>query len=419
MLLAAFALQGPARAGEPQPATVMDPPPAPGWRLPPIGKVTRRGPPLVNYHHMSLPDGRADHKEERLAQWDVVVLNHDLVAAEHLSIRKMRETNPRVRVLAWVPLQGPNEGLSPGVPPKGPDDWFLRQANGEYLVPHWGGNLMNPYVRGYAWARHVLEYVEGVCLKGGLYDGVMLDCMWERPWGGMDVNRDGRADVADAATWQEATAWLACTLRERHPTAAITGNSGLPWPAGCPYFKYANGNMHENALGDQFGRPDWEATWQGCQAGLASAVARPPMHLIIADVRMRRSQDQAQRLAALTGDDLRRMRLGLGAALLADGAYFGFDRGDCLHGQLWWFDEYDADLGNPLGQFRRDAYGPGTFARGFERGIVIVNPTGTEVKAGLPRSARDVTTRKVGRSVTVPPSDARIVVWQETAPAAR
>jgi hypothetical protein len=35
-------------------------------------------------------------------------------------------------------------------------------------------------------------------------------------------------------------------------------------------------------------------------------------------------------------------------ALLLDGGFFGFDRGDCLHGQLWWFDDYDMDLGAPL-----------------------------------------------------------------------
>ena len=38
------------------------------------------------------------------------------------------------------------------------------------------------------------------------------------------------------------------------------------------------------------------------------------------------------------------MRSGLAITLLGDG-YFGFDEGDCLHGQLWWFPEYDANLG--------------------------------------------------------------------------
>ena len=120
--------------------------PAAGWRLPPTGKVTHRGPPLVNYHHMNLPDGRVDRREERLAQWDVVILNHDLVLSAQLSLAKMRQTNPRLKILAWVPLQGPNKGLSPGVPPAGPDDWFLRKTDGGYVVPHWGGRLLNPYV---------------------------------------------------------------------------------------------------------------------------------------------------------------------------------------------------------------------------------------------------------------------------------
>ena len=239
----------------------------------------------------------------------------------------------------------------------------------------------------------------------------MLDCMWERMWGERDVNGDGRADAADTAAWQEAVGFLARSLRERHPRTIITGNSGLPWSAACPYFGYANGNMHENALGNEFGKPGWDVVWQGCLTGLRTAQARPPLHMIVSDVQMNRSTAEAKRLTALTTDDLRRMRLGLGTTLLVDGAYFGFNRGDCLHGQLWWFDEYDTDLGNPVEPCRREAYEAGTFARDFERGTVVVNPTGKEVKVGLARIARDVTARATGRSFVVPAQDARILLW--------
>ena len=78
-------------------------PNAPGWRLAPTGQVTRAYPRLVNYHHMALPDGRVDHKEARLAQWDIVILNPDDVLAERLSLDRLRRINPRIKVLAWIP----------------------------------------------------------------------------------------------------------------------------------------------------------------------------------------------------------------------------------------------------------------------------------------------------------------------------
>ncbi|MCZ7637296.1 MAG: hypothetical protein M5U12_15445 [Verrucomicrobia bacterium] len=85
----------------------------PGWRLPPRGPVARRTPGLVNYFHLDLPEGRVDHKEERLAQWNVVILNHDLVAGEGLSLTRMRTANPDLTLLAWIPLQGAQCGLGP------------------------------------------------------------------------------------------------------------------------------------------------------------------------------------------------------------------------------------------------------------------------------------------------------------------
>jgi hypothetical protein len=69
----------------------------------------------------------------------------------------------------------------------------------------------------------------------------------------------------------------------------------------------------------------------------------------------------------LTDEDLRRMRLGLGTALLLDDGYFGFDLGDGYHGygEQWWFPEYDANLG-----FRSSNYekaGDGTYKESIRK----------------------------------------------------
>ncbi len=350
--------------------------PGSGWQLPPTGVVTRSNPRLMNYFHMDLREGRVDSKEERLAQWNLLILNHDLVETEKLSLAKIRQINPRIKILAWVPLQGPNDGLAPGVPKAGENDWYARRADGSVFVPHWGGHLMNVYTQDYAWPKHVLEYVRRVCLANGAYDGLMMDCLWENEPDQQDVNGDGVHDQRDTQAWQEGMLFLLRTLREQYPSAILTGNGGGPWSDVCPYFQFANGCMHENALGDQFGGVRWQNLWNGYRRTVAKVTDREPFHLMAVDVRAdSRTQFVASWLRRLTNNDRRRARLGLATSLLLDGGYFGFDRGDCLHGQLWWLREYDVDLGAPLSACEPDRYGPGTSRVQFTGGLVIVNPT--------------------------------------------
>lgn len=390
----------------------VDPPAAAGWRLPPRGQVARTTPRLVNYFHMDLPGDRADHQSERLAQWDVVILNHDLVAQGKVSLARLREINPRIKLLAWVPLQGPNAGLAPGVPAKGARDWYARSADGSYLVPHWGGYLMNVCAHDHAWLKHVLNYVRRTCLHRSGYDGLMLDCLWPSAPDKQDVNGDGVHDAQDTAAWREGMLFLLRQLRTEFPETILVGNGGVPWPADCPYYEFANGCMHENALGDQFGGVEWRHLWEPYRTAVSKTAGRPAYHFIQTDVRSNgRTPDAAARLRTLTAEDRRRLRLGYATTLLLDGGYFGFDRGDCLHGQLWWFDEYDVDLGAPLGAYQEGRYGPGTISRNFERGSVIINPTPDTISVtnAVPLTDGLTGTRQIVHPV--PPQDARFLFW--------
>jgi hypothetical protein len=373
--------------------------------------VTRTYPRLVNYHHIALPDGRVDHKEARLAQWDIVILNPDDVLAERLSLDRLRQINPRIKVLAWIPFGQEPGGMAiaRGVPPEGAHDWFCRYPNGQLIRPPWGGHFMNPYAANFAWPKHAASFVGRHYLRTQQYDGMLLDILAEGNWMGADLNRDGVKDGQDEALWQQGMALVVALLRTNYPNALITGNGGSPWSAQCPYFQQANGNMHENALGDEFGVPGWDNLWEGYQTCMSRAKARPAIHFVSVDLRAGRSLQVAEKLQSLTQDDLRRMRLGLGTTLLDDG-YFGFDRGDCLHRQLWRFDEYDANLGSPLGSFEKDRYAPGTYSRGFENGTVIVNPNRSAVSIRLSEPLQDVTTRITGQAFTVAAQDAKILV---------
>ena len=299
----------------------------------------------------------------------MLILNHDIVQSQQLSLANMRQINPHIKILAWVPLQGPHGGLSPGVPPVGDNDWYARRADGALLVPHWGGHLMNAYTQDYAWPKHVLDYVRRECLTPGGYDGLMMDCLWQSEPDQQDVNRDGVHDQRDTQAWQEGMLYLLRNLREQFPNAILTGNGGGPWSDDCPYYEFANGCMHENALGDQFGGVEWQNLWDGYRRTIDKVKGREPFHLMAVDVRAdRRTQLQAAWQWRLSDNDRRRARLGLATSLLLDGGYFGFDRGDCLHGQLWWLREYDIDLGAPLRACEPDRYGPGTYTRAVPPG---------------------------------------------------
>lgn len=384
-------------------------------RSPPMVKAPRSYPRLVNYfHRMDLAESQVADREARLAQWDVVILDPELVASQRVSLQRIRKINPRVEILAWVPFG--QEAGAPAVTSSFPrlTDAWVRSVRGAPAVPPWGGHLMNPWWNGFAWAKHVAAYVEANLLVPGGYDGILFDCLWETApgWassdGTADVDGSGRYDEADHAAWRAGVAHLLRTLRARHPRAILLGNGGAPWSDSAPYFAVANGDMAENAFGDEFGGPNatFDVQWKGYRAALERA--SPPLHyLLVADLRMGRSQAQAERARGLDADDQRRFRLALATTLLGDG-YFGFDRGDCLHGQLWWFDEYDVDLGLPQGAHQAGAHGEGTLSREYARGTVVVNPTGRPVELSFPSPRTDASTKASGTSFTLPARDGRI-----------
>ena len=105
----------------------------------------------------------------------------------------------------------------------------------------------------------------------------------------------------------------------------------------------------------------------------------------------------------------KRMRLGLCTSLLRDGGYFGFDRGDCLHGQLWWFDEYDADIGAPVEEFKNGALGAGIYSRQYDSGLVVINPSERPVALSFSKPHFDYSSKTTASKHVIPPHDGRIL----------
>lgn len=383
------------------------------WKLPPTNRVTRRYPKLANYHH-----GSSNNEDEgvtqlaaRLAQWDIVVYGDYLADRHGITASKLRETNPRARVVGYI-MYGSGPAYQATLPPVGGSDWYLRDVSGEIQIPWWGAKLMNPYAQDYAYPKYYGELVPRLFYSNRRWDGVFLDVLGE--FTGGDVNRDGRLDGTDQQLYVGGNALLLSLLRANNADKLILANAGLPWTRDCPLYPLVNGGMHENALGNEFvhfvpGADTWEFMWTGYTNAMGALTTRPAYHIINGDVQHNRTQAEANTLAALDREDLRRMRLGLCTTLLDEG-YFCFDRGDGSHDQLWWFDEYDADLGEALSTYDKDVYARGVYHRYFEHGVVIVNPLNTAVTINLGADARDVTTKIVASVVTIPAQDARILL---------
>ncbi|MCL2641690.1 MAG: putative glycoside hydrolase family 15 protein [Phycisphaerales bacterium] len=388
-----------------------------GWREPPVGEVRRSRPLLVNYCHIDSADLQMTCFSQRLAQWDVLILFPQQVRDFKISFDEIRRLNPRVKILAWVPLQGASDPLLHAkVPPVGEGDWFSRHADGGLCIAPWGSSLMNPYAQNFSWPKAILDYVASSVMPEG-YDGVMLDCLWEEACcedggSGVDVNGDGKRTSEDQAAWITAMEYLLKNLRERHPPSIITGNAGIPWSVQSSYYRFSNGCMHENALGNGINSGKWIALWNGINQAAARVKGgrREFLHFVMVDLQHNRTVQQAANATSLTNDDLRRFRLGLTTAMLRDNVYFGFSRGSCLHGQLWWFDEYDADVGIPIDDVEQDVWGAGTWRRQFANGWVVVNMSDKPITVWMPWDATDASTKICGRGFVVPPQDGRILM---------
>lgn len=420
------------------------------FRLPPTTKAPRTYPKLVNYfHRMDRAEAQIAGREDYLAQWDVVILNPQNVTDQGLDLARVRAVNPAIEILAWIPV-GQSSGdfeMSQTMPDL--DSYFLTTAGGPVIRWAWGGYLMNPYKNGYAFVDHVADFVEAKYLVPGGYDGIMFDCLFDgaprflSPT--VDVDENGVDDWRDDVAFREGVTHLLTRLRTEVPWAILTGNNAFPWSEGSPYYTRADGDMRENAFGDAFGLgsfmvPDdgsdpygffgdpavgWvHGEWDTYGKAMGRITSTTPYFFVQADTQYGRTACvgggdcglDSVSLSGLSHDDRRRFRFALTTTLLRDG-YFAFDRGDGLHGQLFWFPEYDVDLGTPApgyertsatGSFRQDAYGAGTYSREFSNGTVVVNPTATARQVTFPQTRTDASTGQAGTSFHLPAWDGRM-----------
>ena len=112
------------------------------------------------------------------------------------------------------------------------------------------------------------------------------------------------------------------------------------------------------------------------------------------------------------------MRYGLASCLMDNGYYF-YSMFNSNHTTVFWFDEYDVELGRAIDPPQYDEWKSGIYMRRFENGMVLVNPKGNgtrtvQIGPGYKRfiGSQDPVTNngKIAESVTLQERDGIVLV---------
>jgi hypothetical protein len=327
---------------------------------------------LVNYHLGQLYSGIASD----LAKYDMVILSPAQIATHQQVIEDIKKINRDILILAYVPSQSYNTGYWPHDVVfnrlRVQDGWWLRDSRG-VPISAWPGiqNInLSP-----SWSEYFLSFVHDTISTLPGVDGIFFDMVSHNiSWinnGDVDVDSDGMRDNPNQADalWLSRTEYFFRRAKEIMPTMYIVDN-GTSVSVVQPY---VHGRMYENFPTPWEGNGSWGTVMNRIHDTQKNN--RSP-HVAIINSNTNNTGNQ----------NLRDVRFGLGSTLLENG-YFSYDYGDQNHGQTWWYDEYDAQLGTPNGlavsDHRHTTYQPDIWRRDFDHGLVVVNSTAELVDVDL------------------------------------
>src|SRR3989338_3098604 len=325
-------------------------------------------PYLANYYLNTLQNSSSFI--ERMARYDVLILTPTQIVANKHIVQKIHAKNPDVIILAYVPSQSYNvthwtkDSVYKNLIVD--SSWWLKSSSGT-VISAWADikNInMDP-----AWTEYLISYVNDHVASLSYVDGIFFDMVSENiSWinaGDVDVNSDGKKDApheADAL-WLKRTQYFFSYVNDHLDTTYVVMN-GTSHPSIQPF---VNGRMFETFPTPWEGNGTWQTVMTNIQKN-KKANKEPVLTIINGNTNNQGNKNEFQK-----------MRIGLGSSLLEDNVMFSFDHGDQDHGQLWWYDEYDVDLGEALGsavsQTKQQAYAPDVWKREFDHGMTLVNST--------------------------------------------
>ena len=364
----------------------------------------------------------SDTTAQELAQWDLVILDMEHQIKNPAKIKKMRELNPNIIILAYIASQELRDDavalrdytpLRAQIAEQAQEAWWLKNSSGGKISWWPGTHLLNvtdlaPKVNGQNWNDFLAKFLSDKVLSSGLWDGVFFDNTWnyltEKVGANLDLNNDGLAESREAieASYKRGLDNLFNNLRSTTQNKyVLMGNDG-------DVFTSLNGMMFENfptARG-------WSRMLQDYNAFPNNAVS-PAFSLFNANTNNAGGKDNYQT-----------MRFGLTSSLLGNG-YYSFDYGDRDHGQTWWYDEYNIKLGEASGAATFAKTGQtnnynlkGLWRRDYQNGVVLVNSGTSNETIDLgadfekTRGSQDPNTNDgtIISSVTIPPQDGLILL---------
>lgn len=326
-----------------------------------------------------------DVEARELAKWDLLILDMEVQENSRDQLKKIRELNPKIIILAYInsveQVDNPEEynlaELRNRLANNIYDGWWLKDINGR-KISNWPYNSMLNLTdsapldsRGKRFNDYLPSFIVNEIKATGLWDGVYFDNTWgDVSWvnqGNIDINNDGTREepaILDGA-WSLGFKKVLSKTRELAGSEFIIVGNGRVYDA---YQNLLNGMMLES-----FPSP-WEngGTW----AGSMKTYLRLPTLNVNPGISVINIYNKNQ-------TDYRRFRFGLSSTLLGSG-FYSYDYDVTNHGQTWWYDEYDVNLGpaqsgayNLLAN-KGTEIKAGLWRRDFKYGSAIVNSTNKE-----------------------------------------
>ena len=315
----------------------------------------------------------------KLADYDLVILPIDTQLYNPTFSSYVRAKNPDIVILAYTPIQSVNTGslfdsrnFNSNLNSQIKDNWWLRDSSGN-IISTWPG-LKNINIAT-DWAEWFPIFVRDVVLSTGYWDGVFYDMVdSDISWvngGDVDLDRDGKKDdlASSGASWRAAMIKMLEKSRQLFGSEKVIIINGS---SVSEYQKNINGRMFE----------DFPTPWQG------GGQWRDSMNAAKKNLTENNYPDFIVFNGLGSEYNLQKMRFGLASSALV-GVYFSYDNNIARHDAIWWYDEYNVELGNPLGAAKNllnskaTTFENGVWRRDFENGVVIVNSTGKVQKVNL------------------------------------
>ncbi|MBI4670175.1 MAG: carbohydrate binding domain-containing protein [Chloroflexi bacterium] len=275
-------------------------------------------------------------------------------------IQQLRTLNPNV--LVFTSMNAVEHAALP-------DDYYLKDIHGN-KIEVWPGsyrlNLTKDYVAEYQAQFAYQTLVDSNWMADGVFfDNVFLSQAWltRDIYGNpvqIDADENGVPDEAAAldAAWYAGVVHEIETFRQLAPGALMTGHAlAIDDPNMAAAFNGISIGFDVPEVLD--GRDSFGKVWSKYEKWMTNArapfltmfEAAPPY-----EISYGYDYSPLQKIPKPTLEFARTfyryMRFGLALTLMRDG-YFAYEYGDTWHGNDWWYDEFDFDLGQPLGPATR------------------------------------------------------------------